>query len=578
MGFFESIFGGDTGAGFSANGVSNQDLTNSISNVQNSQSQQNALLAALQNQNGIRNQNSVYNQQQVLLGQLGAVNGIGNQQSALQAQQQLAAQQQGLAGQYQNLANGVGPNPAQAQLAQNTAANVAQTGALMAGQRGASQNVGLIARQAAQQGAQAQQQAVGQAATLQAQQQLAGLSGLANQQAAIGGTNQNIAGIAQNQVGQQQSQQTNAANLATQQAGQQLSASQAAANTALGNQSNIYGLQSNINTTNAGIAAGNQKAQAGLIGGVLGSVGAGSANVGGQGQAYGGEIRKYADGGPVAVPGPQVQTPNAYVAPPQTGAQSYIGRYMNGQIAPGGGGLNQDQGKSGQQMGESAYNLAKTGYQAAKSLFNKGEPEIEPGIANNPGVQAGSFDQRMTLDKLVGQEGQVNGSTFPSTVTAGSPVEGATDAAAAAGSSEAGISGAEAAATAAEEAAATLAAEEGGAEAAALFVAKGGQIEPGYDPHNPDPSTIGGTLQDIMSYLNKGGMPRKDLQSGGKVKASAPSQKATKSGDSYSNDKIPAVLSEGEVVIPRSVMMSKDPVRNAAAFVQAVLAKKRTGR
>lgn len=109
-----------------------------------------ALLAALQGQNGLQNQSSVFNQ-------------------------------------LQNVATGQGPNPAQAMLANATGANTANQAALMAGQRGAGANPGLIARQAAQQGAANQQNAAGQAAALQAQQSLGALGqlgGLANQQVA----------------------------------------------------------------------------------------------------------------------------------------------------------------------------------------------------------------------------------------------------------------------------------------------------------------------------------------------------------------------------------------------------------
>lgn len=65
-----------------------------------------------------------------------------------------------------------------------------------------------------------------------------------------------------------------------------------------------------------------------------------------------------------------------------------------------------------------------------------------------------------------------------------------------------------------------------------------------------------------------------DYRTGGHVKAQNPAEKAVKPGNSYANDKIPAMLSEGEVVIPRNVMHGKDPVRGAAEFVRAVLAKK----
>ncbi len=71
-----------------------------------------------------------------------------------------------------------------------------------------------------------------------------------------------------------------------------------------------------------------------------------------------------------------------------------------------------------------------------------------------------------------------------------------------------------------------------------------------------------------------GGMAS-DYRSGGSVVAKNPSQKAVKPGNSYANDKIKAVLSEGEVVIPRAVMQSRDPVRATADFVAKVIAKRR---
>lgn len=99
------------------------------------------------------------------------------------------ASQTALAGQLGNIAAGQGPNPAQAQLNQATGANVANQGALAAGQRGAAQNVGLMSRQAANQGRAAQQQAAGQGASMQAQQQLGALG----QQAGIYGQQANSA-------------------------------------------------------------------------------------------------------------------------------------------------------------------------------------------------------------------------------------------------------------------------------------------------------------------------------------------------------------------------------------------------
>ncbi len=136
--------------------------------------------------------NDAYDQNQIALGQS---QGIA---SALQPQVTSAVNAQNtLDKQYADQALGLGPNVAVNQLNQATGANVANTAALMAGARGASSNPALIARQAAMSGANAQQQAAGQAATLQAQQQIAAegaRQGLAGNQIAQaqGATNANI--------------------------------------------------------------------------------------------------------------------------------------------------------------------------------------------------------------------------------------------------------------------------------------------------------------------------------------------------------------------------------------------------
>lgn len=135
--------------------------------------------------------------------------GVINQQqefvNALNAQQGL--QHQGdVYSQFANVAAGQGPNPAQAMLANATGANIANQAALMAGQRGAAANPALIARLAAMQGSNAQQQAAGQAAALQAQQSLNALGAmgnLANQQ-----VSQQASGISN--LGQMSQNQQNA--------------------------------------------------------------------------------------------------------------------------------------------------------------------------------------------------------------------------------------------------------------------------------------------------------------------------------------------------------------------------------
>ncbi len=185
-------------------------------NVQSGVDQQQAFVNALNQQNGLGNQSSVFNQ-------------------------------------LQGVANGTGPNPAQAMLANSTGQNVANQAALMAGQRGAGANVGMLARQAAQQGAGIQQNAAGQGAAMQAQQSLGALGqmgGLANQQAA-----QQQAGLnAYNQAAQGAQGQTLGAI-----AGQ--------------NNANV-GMQSNVNNNNNAMAQTNAQMGANIFGGVMNGVGA----------------------------------------------------------------------------------------------------------------------------------------------------------------------------------------------------------------------------------------------------------------------------------------------------------------
>ncbi len=112
--------------------------------------------------------NNAYKNNQVALGQTQDVANV------LAPQLNTAIDSQNvIANQYANQANGNGPNVAKNVLNQATGANVDTQAALMSGQRGAGANPALIAREAAQQGAKIQQQAAGQAATMQAQQQIA---------------------------------------------------------------------------------------------------------------------------------------------------------------------------------------------------------------------------------------------------------------------------------------------------------------------------------------------------------------------------------------------------------------------
>lgn len=258
IGGFFGLSGGAGGTGFAGPAQANiqTPITNNqigeaySSNISALQQQQN-LLNALQGQNGLQNQSSVFNQ-------------------------------------LQGVANGTGPNPAQAMLNQATGANVANQAALMAGQRGASNNVGLMARQAAQQGGALQQQAVGQGATMQANQSLNALGqlgGLANQQVA------NQIGATGAITSAQQSEQGNLLN-------------------ALAAQNNAQvGSQSSVNSANAGLAGGVMGGQRDIIGGIMNAAGMGSKMA--TGKAYGGML---AEGG--AVSGPQSSFGQFLINPP----------------------------------------------------------------------------------------------------------------------------------------------------------------------------------------------------------------------------------------------------------------------
>jgi len=478
MGGIGGLFGtsgGAAGTGFKAPGQTdivapisyNQALQSYNSNA-NAINNQYALLQALQNQNGLALQNNSTGGLANQAAQMARANGVGTQQSALAGLQGLAAQQQGTLGQYQNIAAGRGPNPAQAMLNQQTGQNTANQAALMAGQRGASQNVGLMARQASQQGAANQQQAVGQAATMQANQSLAALQAQTAQQQAMGNTQQQIANLGTSQVAQQQAAQQAYANQANALAGQQIGAmntnvqanqaqEQALLNSINNTNNQKVGMQSNVNNANAGLASTQMQGQQGIIGGVMSGIGSAL------GLAKGGEV-KMADGGD---PTASMDT-TASSANPNNMAQSSFGKFLQG------------------------YNNS-----------------FSAPAAGNPGAEA--------LRKGFSFAGKGVGSLLKSPTTAASPA---------------------------------------GAMA------------------GPDIADMAGPA--MLAVAAKGGMAKRvDYTGGGNVKAKSPQEKAVKKGDSYANDKISAKLSEGEIVIPRSVTQGKDPVRGAADFVAKVLAKKR---
>lgn len=189
---------------------------------------------------------------------------------ALQQQSPYAIQQQmELGRQLAAATRGTGPSVAQAQLAQATGQNVQQQAALMAGQRGASANVGQLGSNIAQMGGQMQQRAAADAATLRAQEQLA--------------ARQQLAGLTGQQLGQI---------AGAQQLGVQGSLQQ---------QQNILNAIAQANQTRGGVAQQTAAGQGRIVGGIF----EGLAGLGGKaaGGAAGGEVGKdfanYADGGGV---------------------------------------------------------------------------------------------------------------------------------------------------------------------------------------------------------------------------------------------------------------------------------------
>lgn len=313
--------------------------TNMYKQAQDAQGQQQAFLAAIQAQNGLGNQSSVFNQ-------------------------------------YQNVANGTGPNPAQAMLNNATGQNVAQQAALMAGQRGASQNVGLMARQAAQQGAGIQQQAVGQGASMQAQQSLNAMAGMGNiantqaaQQAAATGANTQAA----------QNQEQNLMNAIAQQ-----------------NNAKV-GMQSNVNNANASIAGITAGQQYDTFNSVVGQGAKGLMTA----FAGGGEVKRYDQGGIISAPAVDANigmgAPQA--APNMAGPSSKAAQYMSAK-------------SDSPNIGTAANAAGAVIGKGLKSLFSSTPAPTSSGTSwQTPGSgQANSLDSSLGLDTSL-TKGAASGQT-----------------------------------------------------------------------------------------------------------------------------------------------------------------------
>lgn len=458
------------------------------------------------------------------IGQAGnnSIGGYGNFQQNQMQQQQLADQ-------YGQQAMGHGPNPAQAALNQNTGNNVAAQNALMAGQRGAGANAGMMARQAGQAGAGVRQSAIAQAATLQAQQSLAAQQ----QQAALFG-------------------QMGAQNIAEQQANTQMfSAATGAQNAQNAGQIQNYGQMQGINST---IAQNNANAVNQTTGGILGGAASiasmfSDENVKKDIKPAGGKIKEFLDNAGAheysydsSVQGKPGAAPGRHIGPmAQELEKSELGQQMV---------TNTPQGK----MVDFQHSMGTM--VASLSELNKRLEALEGG--GKKMAQGGEVEQQP--DAGAGFKSNATSGAMPyappglASVPMGEGVAGGIPSISKMMGGQMGAGG--------------VAMAEGGP------VSFAGRHLNGY--------AHGGQVNAMVSpeeiYLN----PREAREVAGnqdKAKRILPHAKhipgkAKVKGNSYSNDTVPAKLEEGGVVIPRTVANSKNLSASAAKFVAAALARK----
>ena len=267
--------------------------------------------------------------------------------------QQVYGQQQALASMLQGQAAGTsGPSVAQNMLNQATGNNIQNQAALMASQRGAGANTGLIARQAAMQGANAQQQAAGQAATMRSQEQLNAQNALGNLYGTIGQQQGGLFGTTANAINSQNA--------------------------------NLVNNYSQANSANAQLAQGNANRNQGILGGLIGGVGSIL------GLAHGGEVPHYANGTPDGPIGSLVDTtmpqPSIGMLPYQQGMESLtpMPQVEFGQSAPG---FNKDYGSAGSSP-MSAAGKFLSGFSSGMSNSSNSSQVSAPQMYSNPYLKA----------------------------------------------------------------------------------------------------------------------------------------------------------------------------------------------
>lgn len=548
-----SITGGAGGAGGTGYSIGSAPITTPVTSAQTDQ-------AYLDQQDALKNQQGFVNA-------LNAQNGVANQSSVFN--------------QMQGVANGTGPNPAQAQLAQATGANVANQAALMAGQRGSGANAGLMARQAAMQGANTQQAAAGQAATLQANQSLNALNQM--------GT------MAQNQV----SNQANAnagLNSAALQGQQNLLNSVAGVNNAQ------VANQGSINSANAALAGGRQGQQGNMMGSLMNGVGmagqlfgGGAGGGGGGGAALGdaantGEmlgdgnaLSGIGDVAAIAAQGGKV-TQHGMQRPPQMMAQGGLSELdpTMAQPAP---------------ITPVAAAPVEGPQSAAGKYLSQGSVNVDAPQMTPINIQQGGGGSSDPISGLMGGVGGMMGG-MPG-MSGGLPGMGGGG-----GSSGGGVTQTHASASGAQVPDAGAPNKDtggggfnwGGAGKGALSGAgTGAAVGSAFGGVGAVPGAIiggiGGALLGGFSYAEGGQVPAlvspgeqylppkdaKEVAKGKKKPFEAGERipgKPKMPGNSYANDTVPKTLQSGGVVIPNAIMQSKDAEQKAAAFVRQVLARK----
>lgn len=506
MGFVGSMLGtsgGAGGTGFSSPTGTNQgQLDSAYNNTQNAIRQQQDFVNALSQQNGVQNQQGVFDQ-------------------------------------LKNISQGQGPNPAQAMLNQATGQNIASQAALMAGQRGSSSNAGLIARQAAMQGGNLQQQAAGQGATMQANQSMNAINTMGN--------------LATQQVNQQQA--------GLSQLGQQ----------GLSQQSNLLGLQNGINSANASMTSERMKQQSGMFGNIMGGVGSALSMF-----ADGGQIprQQYADAGlvqngsygaidyndpaakqlmalgqpsgpmaPGAAASPNSASPMTQAPPIQTVAQNTLL-----DPTPGGApkGPQSAVGRFFQGMNKSSGNPNDTPKIGSQDYFNSGQAGKDLGTSLRNFFGGDKKDSVYNLSDKNQKEQYANADVaMGAFAREANPYDES------------------------YQGPKTEALEKMGSE----------EMMPASNADSRMGSAEGGKVPAMVSPGEKYLKPKdvKKVEKGAnpmEVGETIPGKpRVGGAKNDYANDTVPKTLESGGIVLPRSVTKSKDPGKAASDFVNAILAK-----